>query len=36
MKAEQVILQCVCGKVQKIDLIENAEPQVRISDLLER
>jgi hypothetical protein len=36
MKTEQVILQRICGKVQKVDLIEDTESLVRILDLLKR
>ena len=34
MKAKRVILQRARGKVQKIDLIEDTEPQIWIFDLL--
>src|SRR4029079_19615078 len=36
MKTEQVVLQRACGQIQKIDLIEDTEPQIRIFDLLKR
>jgi hypothetical protein len=36
VKAQQVILQRICCKVQKLNLIANIEPQGRILDLVQR